>query len=104
MGAARGGHLASARTRPTSSSTSSRRSAAAFARRWTSSAATRPHGKVVLGGAHRDARSHLGHGLVPDVLVDQVGRLPQPLRLEPRGASQPFERLGERLARHHGGA
>ena len=43
-----------------------------------------PCGEVVLGGAHRDARRERRQRLVPDVLVDDVRRLPEPVDVHTR--------------------
>ena len=54
--------------------------------------------QVVLGGAHGDARHERRHRLVADVLVDEVGRLPELVDVDPGVHAQPRERGGERLA------
>jgi hypothetical protein len=53
----------------------------------------------VLGGAHGDPRRERRHRLVADVLVDQVGRLPQRAHVDARVEPQAAKRLGQRLAR-----
>ena len=54
--------------------------------------------QVVLGGPNGDPRRDGRDGLVADVLVDQVGRLPQARRVDARLAAEAVERLDERLA------
>ena len=48
---------------------------------------------------HRDAWHERSHELVADVLVEEVGRLPQRLDVDARAEARAFERLGQRLAR-----
>ena len=57
-----------------------------------------PGRQVVLGGPNGDPRRDGSDGLVPDVLVDQVGGLPQRRRVDTRLAAEPVERVDERLA------
>ena len=63
--------------------------------------------QVVLGGAHREARRVRRHDLVADVLVDEVGRFPEPVDVDAgvkphsveRGASDsPATRWSERAS------
>ena len=46
--------------------------------------------QVVLGRANGDPRRHGSDGLVADVLVDQVGRLPQRRRVTPVSRPSPW--------------
>ena len=55
--------------------------------------------QVVLGGAHGDPRRVRRHDLVADVLVDEVGGLPEPRDVDAGVEAHPGERGGERLAR-----
>ena len=55
--------------------------------------------QVVLGRADRNSRRHGSDGLVADVLVDQVGRLPQRSRVDAGITPQPLECVDERLSR-----
>ncbi len=57
-----------------------------------------PCRQVVLGSSNGDSRCHGCDRLVADVLVDQVGGLPERGRLDTRLAAEPFERVDERLA------
>ena len=50
--------------------------------------------EVVLRGTHRDARRERGEGLVPDVLVDDVGRLPEAGDVDARLPIEAAEGLG----------
>ncbi len=54
--------------------------------------------QVILGRANGDPRSDRRNGLVADVLVDHVRRLPQLRHVHPGPVTEPVERLGERLA------
>ncbi len=56
-------------------------------------------GQVVARGEHGDARHERSHELVADVLVDEVGRLPERVDVDAGVEPDPAERLGERLAR-----
>ena len=55
--------------------------------------------KVVLGRAHGDPRRDGRDGLVADVLVDEIRRLPERRGVDARLAAEPVERVDERLAR-----
>ena len=55
--------------------------------------------KVVLGGAHGDARRERRDRLVADVLVDEIRRLPELLHVDAGCEAEPGERLREALAR-----
>ena len=55
--------------------------------------------ELVLRGAHGDARRERRHRLVADVLVDEVGRLPEPSQIHARVETEPGERLRDRLGR-----
>jgi hypothetical protein len=55
--------------------------------------------QVVLGRPHRDPRGERGQGLVADVVVDDVRRLPQARDVDAGVAPEPVQRLDERLAR-----
>ena len=54
--------------------------------------------QVVLGGAHGEARRVRRHDLVADVLVDEVGCLPEPVDVDARVEPHARERESERLA------
>ena len=54
----------------------------------------------MLGGAHGNARGEWRHGLVADVLVDDVGSLPELRDVDVAIEPEPCECLGKRLARH----
>ncbi len=54
---------------------------------------------VVAGGQHRDARDERAHDLVADVLVHEVGRLPEHVDVDAGIEADAAQRLGERLAR-----
>ena len=54
--------------------------------------------QVVLGGADREARRVRRHDLVADVLVDEVGRLPEPVDVDAGVEAHPGERGRQRLA------
>ena len=58
-----------------------------------------PCRQLVLGGAHGDPRRERRHRLVPDVLVDEVGRAPQRLDVHAWVKPEPRERRGHRLSR-----
>ena len=64
-----------------------------------SSAATSPAGRLVLGRADGDPRRERRDRLVADVLVDEVGRLPERGDVDAGVEAEPGERLRERLAR-----
>jgi len=51
----------------------------------------------VLSRAHRHPRRQRGHGLVADVLVDDIGRLPQPLQVDSGVEPDPGKRLRDRF-------
>ena len=100
IGDASGGQPASARTRPTSASTSSSRSPAAWARRWRSSAATSPAGRSCSAARDGDPRSERHDRLVADVLVDEVAGLPERFDVDTgRRRRGPSSDSRERLAR-----
>ena len=55
--------------------------------------------QVVLRSAHRNARRKRRHGLVADVLVDDVGRIPERFDVDVALEPKPDERLDERFTR-----
>ncbi len=57
-----------------------------------------PGREVVLDGAHGDPGGDRGDGLVADVLVDHVGRLPHGCRVGAGGAVEAVQRFDEGLA------
>ena len=56
-------------------------------------------GQVVARRENGDARHERGHELVADVLVDEIGRLPEPFDVDAGVEPGAAERLRERLAR-----
>ena len=56
--------------------------------------------QLVLRRAHRDARSERRNRLVPDVLVDEIGGLPQPCKIDAGVEPEARERLRRRLGGH----
>ena len=99
IGEASGGEPVSARIRSSSSSTSSSRSPAPSARSECVDPADDARRQVVLRREHGDARHERRHELVADVLVDEVGRLPERVDVDAGIEPDAGERLGERLAR-----
>ena len=61
-----------------------------------------PGRQVVLGGPNGDPRCDGSDGLVPDVLVDQVSRLPQGRRVDTGVAAESMERIDKRLVNASG--
>ena len=55
--------------------------------------------EVVLRGPNGDPRRERRQRLVADVVVDNVGRLPEALDVDPGVATEPVQRLDQRLAR-----
>ena len=98
IGAASGGQPDSARMRTTSVSVSSRRSPAAWARRWTSSAATSPAGRSYSAArtAIRGATGATGSSPMCSSIRSAASHSVR--RVDTRVAAEPVERIDERLA------
>ena len=55
--------------------------------------------QLVLRGAHGDPWRERRHRLVADVLVDEIGRLPEAIEVDARVEAEPGQRLRRRLGR-----
>ena len=81
-----------------SSITSSSRSPGECARRWTSSAAIRPAGRLCSAARVAIRGGERRHRLVADVLVDEVGGPPERVDVDAGRQAEAVERVGDRLA------
>ena len=59
-----------------------------------------PCGQLVLGRPNRDPRRQRRHGLVADVLVDQLRGLPERVHVDAGVEVEPGQRRGKSLPRH----